>query len=214
MHRSVEELFGKVQAGPIVGKLGRSRLKGHRPAVLWLTGLSGAGKSTIAGCLERHLNALGAHTYLLDGDDIRATLSRDLGFTGADRVENVRRVAEVAGLFADAGLIVIVCLISPFQSSRRMARECVEVGEFIEIFVDTPLEECRRRDPKGLYAKVAAGELANFTGIDSPYERPQAPELHLTTIGQQPEELAAMVVAYLRQAGILHVGQELQLPGA
>jgi bifunctional enzyme CysN/CysC len=188
-----------------VDKQGRVGLKGHRPAVLWLTGLSGAGKSTIANGLERRLNALGAHTYLLDGDNIRGGLNRDLGFTDADRVENVRRVAEVSGLFVDAGLIAIVALISPFRSERQTARECVGAREFVEIFVDTPIEECRRRDPKGLYAKAAAGDLVNFTGVDSPYEPPEKPELRLTTVDHRPEELVERIVAYLRGAGILHV---------
>ena len=188
-----------------VDKLGRVGLKGHRPAVLWLTGLSGAGKSTIANGVEQRLNALGAHTYLLDGDNIRGGLNRDLGFTDADRVENVRRVAEVSGLFVDAGLIAIVALISPFRSERQTARECVGAREFVEIFVDTPIEECRRRDPKGLYAKAAAGDLVNFTGLDSPYEPPEKPELRLTTVDHRPEELVESIVAYLRGAGILHV---------
>lgn len=188
-----------------VDKQSRTGLKGHRPVVLWLTGLSGAGKSTIANGVEWRLNALGAHTYLLDGDNIRSGLNRDLGFTDADRVENIRRVAEVAGLFVDAGLIAIVALISPFRSERQMARERVGAMEFVEIFVDTPIEECRLRDPKGLYAKAAAGDLVNFTGVDSPYEPPEKPELRLTTIGHRPEELVERIVAYLRGAGILHI---------
>jgi bifunctional enzyme CysN/CysC len=147
--------------------------------VLWFTGLSGAGKSTIANALEKHLHVEGKHTCLLDGDNIRHGLSCDLGFSEADRVENIRRVAEVSHLMVDAGLIVLVSFISPFRSERRMARSLFADGEFIEVFVDTPLEECERRDTKGLYAKARNGLLKNFTGIDSPYERPEFPEIRL-----------------------------------
>ena len=157
----------------------RARSKGQHPQCLWFTGLSGAGKSTIANLLERRLGALGYHTYLLDGDNLRHGLNRDLGFTPEARVENVRRVAEVARLMVDAGLIVLVCVISPFQSEREFARGLFEEGEFAEVFVDTSLEECERRDPKGLYRKARAGEISNFTGIDSPYEAPTAPDVHL-----------------------------------
>jgi bifunctional enzyme CysN/CysC len=162
-----------------VDKHVRARSKAQRPQCLWFTGLSGAGKSTIANLLERHLCARGYHTYLLDGDNLRHGLNRDLGFTAEARVENVRRVAEVAHLMVDAGLIVLVCVISPFQSEREFARGLFEEGEFVEVFVDTPLEECERRDPKGLYRKARAGEISNFTGVDSPYEAPIAPEIHL-----------------------------------
>jgi bifunctional enzyme CysN/CysC len=171
--------------------------------VVWLTGLSGAGKSTIANLVEKKLHVQGAHTYLIDGDNIRGGLNRDLGFTEADRVENVRRVTEVARLFADAGLIVIVSLISPFRAERDMARERIGTAEFVEVFVDTPIEECKQRDPKGLYAKAARGELVNFTGVDSPYEAPEAPDLRLSTPGHSADELADQVVAHLRRTGVL-----------
>jgi bifunctional enzyme CysN/CysC len=187
-----------------VGKHARTAIKGHRPAVLWLTGLSGAGKSTIANAVELRLSSLNAHTYLIDGDNVRRGLNRDLGFTDADRVENIRRVAEVARLFVEAGLIVIVSLISPFRLERKMARECVRAGEFVEIFVDTPIELCRQRDPKGLYAKAARKELVNFTGVDSLYEAPDAPDLHLTTIDHDATALADHVIAHLRDKGILN----------
>jgi bifunctional enzyme CysN/CysC len=169
----------------------------HAPAILWFTGLSGAGKSTIANLVESRLHAAGANTYLLDGDNIRHGLNRDLGFTDADRVENIRRVAEVAKLFADAGLIVLVSFISPFRAERQMARELVEPGLFHEVFVDTPIDLCRARDPKGLYRKADAGEIRNFTGIDSPYEPPEAPEFHLRTAEHGAEELAEEMVAAL-----------------
>ncbi len=170
-----------------VTKAARAEMKRQRPRCLWFTGLSGSGKSTIANLLEKRLHADGKHTYLLDGDNVRHGLNRDLGFTEADRVENIRRVAEVAKLLVDAGLIVIVSFISPYRAERRFARSLFEDGEFIEVFVDTPLEECERRDVKGLYAKARRGELVNFTGIDSAYEPPEAPEVHLKTVGVKPE---------------------------
>ncbi|MFC3652348.1 sulfate adenylyltransferase subunit CysN [Dyella humi] len=180
-----------------IDKQVRAQSKGQRPQCLWFTGLSGAGKSTVANLLERRLNALGCHTYLLDGDNLRHGLNRDLGFTAEARVENVRRVAEVAHLMVDAGLIVLVCVISPFQSEREFARDLFEEGEFVEVFVDTPLEECERRDPKGLYRKARSGEISNFTGIDSPYEAPARPEVHLRTsessIEAMVEELMSQV---------------------
>jgi bifunctional enzyme CysN/CysC len=178
-----------------VDKQARAQGKGQQPKCLWFTGLSGAGKSTIANLLERRLCALGYHTYLLDGDNLRHGLNRDLGFTPEARVENVRRVAEVAHLMVDAGLIVLVCIISPFQSEREFARSLFEEGEFVEIFVDTPLDECERRDPKGLYRKARAGEISNFTGIDSPYEAPTKPELHLQPGGSSLEDMVESLVS-------------------
>ncbi len=186
-----------------VDKTSRADLKGQKPCVLWFTGLSGSGKSTIANALEKRLHSLGRHTYMLDGDNIRHGLNKDLGFTDADRVENIRRVAEAARLFVDAGLIVMVSFISPFRSERRMARDMVGDGEFIEIYVDTPLEVCEARDPKGLYRKARAGEIKNFTGIDSAYERPEAPELDLNTSELTPEVLADRVLEELRRRNVL-----------
>jgi bifunctional enzyme CysN/CysC len=180
-----------------VDKRQRAAQKAQQPRVLWFTGLSGAGKSTIANLVERKLHALGRHTYLLDGDNVRHGLNRDLGFRDADRVENIRRVAEVARLMTDAGLIVLVSFISPFRSERRMARELFPAGEFVEVFVDTALQEAERRDPKGLYAKARRGELRNFTGIDSPYEAPEHPELHIDTATLAAEDAAELIVGYL-----------------
>ncbi len=171
-----------------VDKAQRSALKKQRPAVVWFTGLSGAGKSTIANALEHRLATTGHHTYLLDGDNVRHGLNRDLGFSDQDRVENIRRIGEVAKLFVDAGLIVITAFISPFRSDRRLVRELLDEGEFIEVFVDTPLEVAEARDPKGLYARARRGEIKNFTGIDSPYERPHDPEVHLHTVELGLEE--------------------------
>jgi bifunctional enzyme CysN/CysC len=173
-----------------VGKPVRAAQKGQRPRVVWLTGLSGAGKSMIANLLEKRLLAAGRHTYLLDGDNVRHGLNKDLGFTEEDRVENIRRVAEVARLMVDAGLIVLVSFISPFRAERQMARELVGEGEFIEVFVDTPLSEAERRDVKGLYRKARAGELKNFTGVDSPYEPPLAPEIRIDTTRLSAEQAA------------------------
>jgi bifunctional enzyme CysN/CysC len=175
----------------------RARQKAQRPRVVWFTGLSGAGKSTVANLLERRLVAAGRHTYLLDGDNVRFGLNRDLGFSAQDRVANVRRIAEVAKLMVDAGLIVLVSVISPFRAERRSARELFEPGEFVEVFVDTPLEVVERRDVKGLYRKARAGQLANFTGIDSPYEVPEAPEVHLRTTETSVEDAAAQLLAWL-----------------
>jgi bifunctional enzyme CysN/CysC len=182
-----------------VGKDVRAGLKGQTPCVLWLTGLSGAGKSTVANLVEKQLAERGRHTYVLDGDNVRHGLNKDLGFTDADRVENVRRVAETARLLVDAGLIVIVSLISPFRSERRMARELFEAGEFIEVFVDTPLEVCEARDPKGLYKKARAGMIKNFTGIDSDYEPPDAAELRLRAGVGSPEALARDLIGELER---------------
>jgi bifunctional enzyme CysN/CysC len=172
-------------------------LKGQKPAVVWFTGLSGAGKSTIANLVEKKLAGRGRHTFLLDGDNVRHGLNRDLGFTQADRIENIRRVGEVARLMADAGLIVLTAFISPFRAERHMVRRMVPEGEFIEVFVDTPLAEAEKRDLKGLYAKARAGELKNFTGIDSPYETPEAPEIHIDTTKMTAEEAADLIVEEL-----------------
>ena len=186
-----------------VDKNVRAALKGQKPAVLWFTGLSGSGKSTIANLVERRLVAMGRHTMVLDGDNVRHGLNRDLGFTEADRVENIRRIAEVSKLFVEAGLIVLVSFISPYRAERGLARDTVEAGEFLEIYVDTPVEECRRRDPKGLYAKADAGQLVNFTGVDAPYEPPTAPELHLPTLEQPADVLAEQIVGDLQRRGII-----------
>jgi bifunctional enzyme CysN/CysC len=185
-----------------VDKNARSEAKNQRPCVLWLTGLSGAGKSTIANLVEQRLHAMGAHTYLLDGDNLRHGLNKDLGFTAADRVENIRRTAEVARLMVDAGLVVIVALISPFTHEREMARSLVPEGEFVEVFVDAPIEVAERRDPKGLYKKARRGELRNFTGIDAPYERPETPELHLETAKLSPEAACERIIAFLAGHGL------------
>jgi len=189
-----------------VNKAARAKLKGQKPCVLWYTGLSGAGKSTIANLVDKRLHASNRHTYLLDGDNVRHGLNRDLGFTDADRVENIRRIAEVAKLMVDAGLIVSTAFISPFRAERQMARALVADGEFIEIFIDTPLGIAEERDPKGLYKKARRGDLKNFTGIDSPYEKPEAPELTLDTTMHSPAEAAEAVVAYLQQRGIVTIG--------
>jgi bifunctional enzyme CysN/CysC len=186
-----------------VDKAARASQKGQKPVVLWFTGLSGAGKSTIANLVEKKLHAMGRHSYLLDGDNVRHGLNKDLGFTEADRVENIRRVAEVAKLMVDAGLIVLTAFISPFRSERAMARSLLAEGEFVEIYVDTPLEVAETRDVKGLYRKARRGELLNFTGIDSPYEAPEAPELRIDTVDHTPEQAADRVIAKLRDLGLI-----------
>ena len=186
-----------------IDKRARAALKGQRPCVVWFTGLSGSGKSTIANALEKKLHALGRHTYLLDGDNVRHGLSKDLGFTDADRVENIRRVAQVARLMVDAGLIVLVSFISPFRAERRLARGLVEDGEFCEVFVDAPLAVAEARDAKGLYAKARRGELAHFTGIDSPYEPPEHAEVRIDTVSVGPADAADLIVTHLRAHGVL-----------
>jgi adenylyl-sulfate kinase len=186
-----------------VDKVSRAALKGQRPACLWFTGLSGSGKSTIATALEKRLNDMGLHTYTLDGDNVRHGLSRDLGFTDADRVENIRRIAEVAKLFVDAGLLVMVSFISPFRAERRMARGLLGPDEFLEIYVDTPIEVCEQRDPKGLYRKARAGQLKNFTGIDSPYEPPEHAEIRLAGGEAPPEALVERILVDLKRRGLL-----------
>ncbi|MGE0045545.1 MAG: sulfate adenylyltransferase subunit CysN [Hyphomonadaceae bacterium] len=184
-----------------VDRAARAHIKGQRPAILWFTGLSGAGKSTIANLVEKKLHSLGRHTVMLDGDNIRHGLNRDLGFTDADRVENIRRVAEVSKLMADAGLIVLVSFISPFRAERQMAREKVAEGEFFEIFVDAPLAEAERRDVKGLYKRAREGQLKNFTGVDSPYEPPETPEIHIDTMKTSAAEAAEQIVARVTGEG-------------
>ena len=180
-----------------VSKAERSNLMRHRPAVLWFTGLPGAGKSTIANLVDAGLNKRGIHTVLLDGDNIRHGLNRDLGFTEADRVENIRRIGEVAKLMTEAGLVVLCALISPFSAERQTVRELLEVGEFIEIFVDAPLEVCISRDVKGLYRRALAGEIKNFTGVDQPYEAPEHAEIHLLAGRESAETLANQVIEVL-----------------
>jgi bifunctional enzyme CysN/CysC len=191
-----------------VHKEARSALKAQRPALIWLTGFSGAGKSTIANIVERKLHRLGRHTYLLDGDNVRHGLNKDLGFTDADRVENIRRIAEVASLMVDAGLIVIASFISPFRAEREFARSCVQPGEFIEVFVDTPLAVAESRDPKGLFRKARRGELFNFTGVDSPYERPADPEMRIDTTQVLPEDAADAIISMLQ--GVAEPESELE----
>jgi bifunctional enzyme CysN/CysC len=189
----------------LVGKDQRAALKHQRPAILWFTGLSGAGKSTIANIVEQRLHAAGHHTMLLDGDNVRHGLCRDLGFTEADRVENIRRAGEVARLMTESGLIVLCSFISPYRAEREMVRNLVPVGDFFEVFVDTPIAECMRRDPKGLYAKAQAGQIKNFTGFDAPYERPQSPEIQLHTLGHDAPGLAEQVLAALVERRIIAV---------
>jgi bifunctional enzyme CysN/CysC len=186
-----------------VVKTDRGSLKSQKPCIVWFTGLSGAGKSTIANLVEQKLFAMGRHTMLLDGDNVRHGLNRDLGFTEADRVENIRRAGEVAKLMVEAGLIVMCSFISPHGAERRMIRDLVANDEFIEVFVDTPLQECARRDPKGLYAKAKRGQIKNFTGFDSPYEVPESPEVHLTTLAETAEQLADQVIKVLSERGHL-----------
>ncbi len=186
-----------------IDKVARSRMKGQAPAVLWFTGLSASGKSTIANLVDEKLHLAGRHTYTLDGDNVRHGLNKNLGFTDADRVENIRRVGETSKLMVDAGLICLVSFISPFRAERRMARELLEDREFIEIFIDAPLEVCEARDPKGLYKKARAGEIKNFTGFDSPYEPPEHAEIVIKTADVNPEEAASCIVDYLLEKGFV-----------
>jgi bifunctional enzyme CysN/CysC len=186
-----------------VDKTARARLKAQKPAILWFTGLSGSGKSTIANLVETRLMQRHVHSFLLDGDNVRHGLNRDLGFTDADRVENIRRISEVAKLMVEAGLVVLCSFISPFAAERRAARDLVEPGEFIEIFLDTPFDVCVARDPKGLYQRALAGQIKNFTGIDQPYEAPADPELRFSPATQSAEEIADHIIAYLNSVGLL-----------
>jgi bifunctional enzyme CysN/CysC len=187
----------------LLGKTQRAALNKQKPVILWFTGLSGAGKSTVASLVEQRLHARGHHTMVLDGDNVRHGLNRDLGFTEADRVENIRRVGEVAKLMVESGLVVLCSFISPYRAERDMVRGLVEPGEFIEVFVDTPISDCIERDPKGLYAKARAGQLKNFTGVDAPYEPPENPEIHLHTLGRTPEQLTAEVLQALADRQIV-----------
>lgn len=183
----------------------RERLSGHKGAVIWFTGLSGSGKSTIANLVDEFLYLRGCHSFVLDGDNIRHGLNKDLGFSKEDRAENIRRISEVAKLFADAGIIAITCFISPYRSDRNAARSLLPPGRFIEVYVECPLEVCEQRDPKGLYKKARAGEIKGFTGIDDPYEPPENPEIVLHSATTPAEELARQVVDYLEQHGLLTV---------
>jgi len=181
----------------------RAKQKNQVPKCIWLTGLSGSGKSTLANALEVALTEQGKHTYLLDGDNVRHGLNKNLGMSDEDRTENIRRVSEVAKLMVDAGLVVITAFISPFRADRDAARALFEDGEFVEVFADAPLEECEKRDPKGLYKKARAGEIKEFTGIDSPYEAPTDPEIHIDAEKLSPEAAADVVIARLEQAGLI-----------
>lgn len=183
----------------------REKIKNQRGCVLWFTGLSGSGKSTIANEVENQLNKLGFHTYLLDGDNIRHGLNKDLGFSEKDRSENIRRIAEVSKLFVDAGIITLTAFISPFIKDRQKAKEIIGERDFIEIFIDTPFEECVKRDPKGLYKKALNGEIKNFTGLNSPYEAPISPNIHIKTTELNIEECAKKVIEYLKNKGIVNV---------
>lgn len=186
-----------------VDKARRAQAKNQKPCVLWLTGLSGSGKSTIANLLEKKLAEHDKHTYLLDGDNVRHGLCGDLGFSDKDRVENIRRIGEVAKLFVDAGTVVITAFISPFKSERDYCRNLLESSEFVEIFIDTPLAECEKRDPKGLYQKARQGDIKDFTGIDSPYEAPESPEITLSYSGQTAEESAEQIFEQLKAKGFI-----------
>lgn len=186
-----------------VNKSQRSEQKGHKPVILWFTGFSGSGKSTVAGALESALHQQGVHTYLLDGDNVRHGLCKDLGFSDEDRVENIRRVGELSKLMVDAGLVVLTAFISPFQAERDMVRNLVGDGEFIEVFLDTPLDICEQRDPKGLYKKARAGEIKHFTGIDSDYQVPVNPEIRIDTSANSLEQSVQQLVAYLKDKQVI-----------
>ena len=192
-----------------VTKKERSEIKSQMPCILWFTGLSGSGKSTIANAVENRLHAEGLHTYLLDGDNVRHGLNKDLGFSDEDRVENIRRIGEVAKLFVDSGIIVLTAFISPFRSDRALVRDLVDEGEFFEVFIDTPLEVCESRDPKGLYQKARRGEIAHFTGISSPYEAPESPEIRLRTEDQSIEASVEKVMDVLRKKAIVSAGESV-----
>ncbi|MCF2903281.1 adenylyl-sulfate kinase [Pseudoalteromonas sp. MEBiC 03607] len=188
-----------------VSRAEKEQHKGHKPLLLWYTGLSGSGKSTIANAVEAKLFELGCHTYLLDGDNVRMGLNRGLTFSDEDRIENIRRISEVAKLFVDAGLIVSTAFISPFKEDRARARSIMSQGEFVEVFIDTPLEVCESRDPKGLYKKARAGEIPNFTGISSAFDVPEQPEIHVKTAEQSIEQSVEQIIGYLRKAGIIEI---------
>ena len=188
-----------------VSRARKEQHKGHKPVLLWYTGLSGSGKSTIANAVEAKLFELGCHTYLLDGDNVRMGLNKGLTFSDEDRIENIRRISEVAKLFVDAGLIVSTAFISPFKEDRARARSIMNQGEFVEVFIDTPLEVCESRDPKGLYKKARAGEIPNFTGISSAFDVPEQPEIHVKTAEQSIEQSVEQIIGYLREAGIIEI---------
>ena len=187
-----------------VTKEERASIKEQKPCILWFTGLSGSGKSTIANAVESKLSELNKHTYLLDGDNIRMGLNKGLTFSDEDRIENIRRIGEVSKLFVDAGTIVLTAFISPFQKERDAVRELVEENEFIEVFIDTPLEVCESRDPKGLYKKARKGEIPNFTGISSPYEAPEKPEIHIVNDKIAIEDVTTQIIDYLQDKGYIH----------
>ncbi|WP_298775773.1 adenylyl-sulfate kinase [uncultured Shewanella sp.] len=182
----------------------RASIKHHKAAILWFTGLSGSGKSTVANAVDRLLHQLTCHTYVLDGDNVRHGLNGDLGFSDLDRVENIRRIGEVSKLFVDAGLLVLTAFISPFKADRDLVRRLNQEAHFIEVFIDTPLEVCEQRDPKGLYQKARSGEIKHFTGIDSAYEAPESPEIRVETAGKSIESCAQQVVDYLQEQGLIH----------
>ena len=186
-----------------VSKAERAKQKKQKPFLLWFTGLSGSGKSTLANALEHELFKMDHHSYILDGDNVRQGMNKDLGFSDADRVENIRRIGEMSRLFVDAGMIVISAFISPFRSERQLARDLLEEGEFIEVYVKAPLDVCEQRDPKGLYKKARRGEIKNFTGIDSPYEEPETPELALDNATHTVEENVAIIIEYLKSKQLI-----------